>query len=211
MALPTFTTISNSQIDPDSPLDTTLFTQLRDNDLHINQRVGITTGGPVLEDHAHKGFGAGGDSSALISSVAAGVVFLDAPVNKVTINTSIEIPYTNIDVSADTAPDVAVIGIFQVHLTYSLNTTVVGAVTLAASIKMRKDALAIDNPNVPEASDAVTFVKGAGNQLWGGRLAGQLFVPLTASQICEFSVTNSISNAFSSTKTGNIVFVGYLK
>ena len=53
-----FTAIPNSSIDADSPLDSTLFTYLRDNDDYLKERFNITTG------HNHDGTN---DSGAPVS------------------------------------------------------------------------------------------------------------------------------------------------
>ncbi|GEM_PF-7074959 len=57
-----FTAIPNSSIDADSPLDSTLFTYLRDNDDYLKARFHITTG------HNH---GGGTDSGAPVSTSIA--------------------------------------------------------------------------------------------------------------------------------------------
>lgn len=58
-----FTIIALSAVDPDSPLDTTLMTALRDNDIHTDKRVGIATSPSVaFENHAHAGLSVDGSA-----------------------------------------------------------------------------------------------------------------------------------------------------
>lgn len=68
MAAPTknFTSIADSTIDPDSPLTTTLMTNLRDNDENFNsQLIGETSPFVAAEKHNHDGV-----NSAIVDSVA---------------------------------------------------------------------------------------------------------------------------------------------
>ena len=53
MAAPSkvFTVIADSRIDPDSPLDTTLFTDLRNNDIHLEEWLGHSY--VAAQDHNH--------------------------------------------------------------------------------------------------------------------------------------------------------------
>lgn len=48
-----FTVIADAAIDPDSPLDTTLMTALRDNDLHLEEWLGMSY--TAAQDHDHDG------------------------------------------------------------------------------------------------------------------------------------------------------------
>ena len=62
-----FTVIADADIDPDSPVTTGLMTALRDNDIHLEEWLGLSA---TLKqaDHAHAGFGV--DGTKVISQVA---------------------------------------------------------------------------------------------------------------------------------------------
>jgi hypothetical protein len=63
-----FTTIADSRIDPESIIDTDLMTQLRDNDIHMNERIGGSF--TADKDHTHDGVG-----SALVPGNVFGTLF----------------------------------------------------------------------------------------------------------------------------------------
>ena len=64
-----FTTIADSAIEPDSPLDSTLMTALRDNDIHVDERVGKPSDfGASQANHRHTGQ----DGSAPVDVLGAG-------------------------------------------------------------------------------------------------------------------------------------------
>lgn len=74
MALPSkdFTPITGVRTQPDAPVDTTLMTNLADNDVHVNERMGTPTGGgtPSL-NHAHLGLGV--DGTVAIAGTTGGI------------------------------------------------------------------------------------------------------------------------------------------
>ena len=81
-----FTIIALSAVDPDSPLDTTLMTALRDNDIHTDKRVGIATSPSVaFENHAHAG----------LSTDGSAPIVIPAPVHVVTMAEEEAIQYVN--------------------------------------------------------------------------------------------------------------------
>jgi len=55
MAAPSkvFTVIVNGDVDPDSPLSTNLMTELRDNDIHLEEWLGLSF--TAAQDHDHDG------------------------------------------------------------------------------------------------------------------------------------------------------------
>lgn len=63
-----FTTIPDASIDPDSIIDTTLMTQLRDNDIHLKEWLGF--GYTASQAHTHDGV-----DSALLPGNVAGNLF----------------------------------------------------------------------------------------------------------------------------------------
>ena len=65
-----FTVIPDGDIDPDSPLTTGLFTKLRDNDIHLEEWLGLSF--VAAQDHDHNG-----TNSALITAVAEGIVIFE--------------------------------------------------------------------------------------------------------------------------------------
>ena len=69
MAAPSknFTSIADGAVDADSPLDTTLVTNLRDNDIHLEEWLGKNYTAAVDHDHD-------GTNSKLITSVADGAI-----------------------------------------------------------------------------------------------------------------------------------------
>lgn len=62
-----FTVIPDADVDPDSPVTTTLMTQLRDNDIHLEEWLGLSATVKIA-DHAHAGFAV--DGTKVISQVA---------------------------------------------------------------------------------------------------------------------------------------------
>lgn len=52
-----FTAIADSAVDPDSPVDTTLITSLRDNDIHLREWLGASYYAGAAQDHNHDGVG----------------------------------------------------------------------------------------------------------------------------------------------------------
>lgn len=74
MALPskTFTSITDVRVQPDAPVDTTLMRNLRDNDIHVNERIGIPTGpGTPDQNHGHQGLSK--DGSVEIAGTTGGI------------------------------------------------------------------------------------------------------------------------------------------
>lgn len=62
-----FTVIADSSVDPDSPLTTTLMVSLQENDIHLEEWLGLSASVKIA-DHAHAGFDV--DGTAVISTVA---------------------------------------------------------------------------------------------------------------------------------------------
>ena len=62
-----FTTFADSAVDPDSPIDTTLMTGLRDNDIHLKEWLGLSY--TAAQNHDHDG-----TNSKLVVSVADGSI-----------------------------------------------------------------------------------------------------------------------------------------
>jgi hypothetical protein len=71
MAAPskTFSVIPDSDIDPDSPITTGLMTKLRDNDIHLEEWLGMSY--TAAQDHDHDGV-----NSKLMSGNVAGAIFM---------------------------------------------------------------------------------------------------------------------------------------
>lgn len=67
-----FIPISSVRTQPDAPVDTTLMTNLADNDVHVNERMGTPTdGGLPTPNHAHLGFDQ--DGTAQIAGTTGGI------------------------------------------------------------------------------------------------------------------------------------------
>ena len=79
MAAPSksFTVIPDGDIDPDSPLTTGLFTSLRDNDIHLEEWLGLSF--VAAQDHDHDGV----NSKAVATPAASGVATSTAGFNRI--------------------------------------------------------------------------------------------------------------------------------
>jgi len=66
-----FTTIADAAVDPNSPLDTTLMTAIRDGLIHVRETVYDPALHTAAKAHTHNGV-----DSALISGNIAGALFL---------------------------------------------------------------------------------------------------------------------------------------
>ena len=170
--------VDATRTDADSPNDAALQGDMNSNAKNLDEAMGDEGAyGTRQKDHAHTNFD--GTKSVAIGN---SITWLAAPVTKVNAGTTTggDLGWTDINISADTGADTAVIGIFGVNVTISQTIASDGGPWdhTAEHTDMRENGSALITPDTQSIGGGTKGTVGAASTDVASNARGVLYVKL---------------------------------